>query len=98
MTRIRKRSPGCCAIVIRRARSVQMTTPRQPSKRRSCTRQAPITPWPAGTGYGDFEAKAKALQPHIVRIFYNDNWDGNRNGLFPDWEKNYASFVEVGDR
>jgi hypothetical protein len=56
---------------------------------------APITPWPAGTPYDDFEAKAKALRPHIVRIFYNDNWDGNRNGLFPDWEKNYASFVKV---
>ena len=56
---------------------------------------APITPWPAGTSYDDFEAKAKALQPHIVRIFYQDNWDGNRNGMFPDWEKNYASFVKV---
>ena len=56
---------------------------------------APITPWPADTGYGDFEKKAKDLHPHIVRIFYNDNWDGNRNGLFPDWQKNYASFVKV---
>ncbi len=56
---------------------------------------APITPWPVNTGYGDFEKKAKDLHPHIVRIFYNDNWDGNRNGLFPDWEKNYASFVKV---
>jgi len=56
---------------------------------------APITPWPAGTGYGDFEAKAKALQPHIVRIFYNDNWDGNRDGRFPNWPENYASFVKV---
>jgi hypothetical protein len=56
---------------------------------------APITPWPAGTGYGDFEDKAKALQPHIVRIFYQDNWDGNRNGAFPNWPENYASFVKV---
>lgn len=56
---------------------------------------APITPWPAGTGYGDFEAKAKALQPHIVRVFYNDNWDGNRDGRFPNWRENYASFVKV---
>ena len=56
---------------------------------------APITPWPAGTGYGDFEDKAKALQPHIVRIFYNDNWDGNRDGRFPNWPENYASFVKV---
>jgi hypothetical protein len=56
---------------------------------------APITPWPAGTAYGDFEDKAKALQPHIVRIFYQDNWDGNRNGAFPNWPENYASFVKV---
>ena len=58
---------------------------------------APITPWPAGTSYDDFETKAKALQPHIVRIFYNDNWDGNRDGRFPSplWEQNYASFVKV---
>jgi hypothetical protein len=58
---------------------------------------APITPWPAGTPYDDFEAKAKALQPHIVRIFYNDNWDGNRDGRFPSpiWEQNYASFVKT---
>jgi hypothetical protein len=56
---------------------------------------APITPWPAGSGYGDFEDKAKALQPHLVRIFYNDNWDGNRDGRFPNWPVNYASFVKV---
>ena len=58
---------------------------------------APITPWPADTPYDDFEAKAKALQPHIVRIFYNDNWDGNRDGRFPSpqWEQNYASFVKA---
>jgi hypothetical protein len=58
---------------------------------------APITPWPAGTSHDDFEAKVKALQPHIVRIFYNDNWDGNRDGRFPSpiWEQNYASFVKT---
>ena len=56
---------------------------------------APITPWPQDLPYADHEAKAVALQPHLVRIFYNDNWDGNWNGQFPDWEKNYASFVEV---
>jgi hypothetical protein len=56
---------------------------------------APITPWPADTGYGDFEDKAKALQPHLVRVFYNDNWDGNRDGRFPNWPENYASFVKV---
>jgi hypothetical protein len=56
---------------------------------------APITPWPAGTGYGDVEDKVKTLEPQLVRIFYNDNWDGNANGLFPDWQVNYASFVKV---
>ena len=45
-------------------------------------------------GYRDFEAKAKALQPHIVRIFYNDNWDGNRTAV-PGLAVNYASFVKV---
>lgn len=56
---------------------------------------APITPWPAGTGYGDVEQKVKTLEPQLVRIFYNDNWDGNVNGKFPDWQTNYASFVDV---
>jgi hypothetical protein len=56
---------------------------------------APITPWPAGQGYGDVEEKVKRLEPQLVRIFYNDNWDGNANGQFPDWQTNYASFVRV---
>ena len=56
---------------------------------------APITPWPANAGYGDFEDKVKALEPQLVRIFYNDNWDANANGQFPDWQTNYASFVKV---
>ena len=56
---------------------------------------APITPWPAGEGYGNVEEKVKTLEPQLVRIFYNDNWDGNANGLFPDWQTNYASFVRV---
>jgi hypothetical protein len=56
---------------------------------------APVTPWPAGVGYGNVEAKVKALEPQLVRIFYNDNWDGNANGRFPDWQTNYASFVKV---
>jgi hypothetical protein len=56
---------------------------------------APITPWPAGSGYGDVENKVKTLEPQLVRIFYNDNWDGNANGQFPDWPVNYASFVRV---
>jgi hypothetical protein len=56
---------------------------------------APVTPWPAGVGYGDAEDKVKKLEPQLVRIFYNDNWDGNANGRFPDWQTNYASFVKV---
>ena len=59
---------------------------------------APITPWPRDAepadDYDDFEEKVVALQPHLVRIFYNDRWDGNADGAFPDWQKNYASFVE----
>jgi hypothetical protein len=55
---------------------------------------APITPMPAG-GYENVEAKVKALKPQLVRIFYNDNWDGNWNNGFPDWQLNYASFVKV---
>jgi hypothetical protein len=56
---------------------------------------APVTPWPAGTGFADVEEKVKTLEPQLVRIFYNDNWDGNANGKFPDWQTNYASFVQV---
>jgi hypothetical protein len=55
---------------------------------------APITPWPAGLGYGDVEDKVKRLEPQLVRIFYNDNWDANANGQFPGWAVNYASFVK----
>lgn len=58
---------------------------------------APITPWPRDDepddDYDDFEEKVVALQPHLVRIFYNDRWDGNADGTFPDWQTNYASFV-----
>ena len=57
---------------------------------------APVTPWPAGHGYGNAEEKVKMLEPQLVRIFYNDNWDGNANGQFTaTWQKNYASFVKV---
>jgi hypothetical protein len=56
---------------------------------------APVTPWPTGTDHSDVEAKVKALEPQLVRIFYNENWDGNANGKFPDWQTNYASFVKV---
>ena len=55
---------------------------------------APITPTPHD-GYGDVEDKVKELEPQLVRIFYNDNWDGNWNGKFPGWPQNYDSFVRV---
>lgn len=59
---------------------------------------APITRWPAGVDYADFEEKARALRPHIVRIFYNDSWDGNADGRFPaEWPLNYASFVQAAE-
>jgi hypothetical protein len=56
---------------------------------------APITPWPAGQGYGNVEEKVKKLEPQLVRIFYNDNWDGNADGRHPEWQTNYASLVDV---
>jgi len=58
---------------------------------------APITPWPSGLEYADVEDKVKALEPQLVRIFYNDNWDGNWTTGFwtPTWQENYASFVDV---
>jgi hypothetical protein len=56
---------------------------------------APITPWPSGLGRGDVETKVKTLEPQLVRIFYNDNWDGNWDGKHPEWQVNYASFVAV---
>ena len=56
---------------------------------------APITPWPQDLSYADHEAKAVELQPHLVRIFYNDNWDANWIGSHPEWEVNYASFVDA---
>jgi hypothetical protein len=52
---------------------------------------APVTPKPA-TGV---EAKMVALEPQLVRIFYNDNWDANADGKHPEWQQNYASFVKV---
>ena len=42
---------------------------------------APITSV-ARRRYGDFEDKAKALQPHIVRIFYNDNFEERQSNWF----------------
>jgi hypothetical protein len=56
---------------------------------------APVTPWPAGLGYGDVEEKVKKLEPQLVRIFYNENWDANLDGMHPEWRENYASFVKA---
>jgi hypothetical protein len=56
---------------------------------------APVTPWPPGQDHADADAKVKALEPQLVRIFYNDNWDANANGKFPDFQTNYNSFVQV---
>ena len=54
---------------------------------------APISGPPANVT--DMEAKAKALEPQLVRIFYNDNWDANANGLHPEWQQNLDSFYNV---
>ena len=55
---------------------------------------APVTPMPQGE-YADVETKMKALNPQLVRIFYNDNWDANADGKHPEWASNYAPFVKV---
>lgn len=56
---------------------------------------SPVTPWPTAVRDGDVEEKIRSLEPQLVRIFYNDNWDGNANGKFPDWKEHYESFVRV---
>jgi hypothetical protein len=57
---------------------------------------APITSSKIPPGeYPDVEAKVKALEPELVRIFYNDNWEENQDGTHPEWRDNYASFVRV---
>jgi hypothetical protein len=57
---------------------------------------APITSSRVPPGeYPDVEAKVKALQPELVRIFYNDYWEENQDGTHPEWRDNYASFVKV---
>jgi hypothetical protein len=45
----------------------------------------------------DVETKIKELQPQLVRIFYNDNWEENYDGSHPspEVEQNYDSFVHV---
>ena len=57
---------------------------------------APITPTPPN-GYGGLEAKVTALEPQLVRIFYNDNWEANADGTHPapEYQLNYESFVNV---
>jgi hypothetical protein len=57
---------------------------------------APITSvqMPQGA-YPDVEAKVKQLEPQLVRIFYNDNWEENIDGTHPESSENYASFVKV---
>jgi hypothetical protein len=55
---------------------------------------APITPMPPGE-LPNVEAKVKALQPQLVRIFYNDIWEENTRGDIPEWRENMASFVKV---
>jgi len=54
---------------------------------------APISGPPANVT--DMEAKAKALEPQLVRIFYNDNWNENADGRHPEWQKNLDSFYDV---
>ena len=49
---------------------------------------APVTGAPSDS-FGDLEAKVKALEPQLVRIFYNDNWEERR----ADAPQNLASFV-----
>ncbi|HET9506948.1 MAG TPA: hypothetical protein VFO81_03315 [Gaiellaceae bacterium] len=49
---------------------------------------APVTSAPADS-FADLEAKVKALEPQLVRIFYNDNWEERR----ADAPQNFASFV-----
>jgi hypothetical protein len=57
---------------------------------------APITqPWMPPGSYVDVEEKVKELQPQLVRIFYNDNWEENQDNTHPEWAENYASFVKV---
>jgi len=57
---------------------------------------APITASRIPPGeYPDVEAKVKQLEPELVRIFYNDNWEENQDGTHPEWRDNYASFVRV---
>jgi hypothetical protein len=44
----------------------------------------------------DLEAKVKALEPQLVRIFFNENWEWNADGTHrDDWQGNLDSFKHV---
>ena len=51
---------------------------------------APVTNPPAAT-LPDMEAKVKALEPQLVRIFYNDDWEERQ----PNRVRNLASFQDT---
>jgi hypothetical protein len=51
---------------------------------------APVTNAPPES-LPDMEAKAKALEPQLVRIFYNDNWEER----LPTAPQNLASFIRT---
>ena len=52
---------------------------------------APITTLPAGSTFGDLETAAKAFEPQLVRIFYNENWEEDPSFRFYD-PRNIESF------
>jgi hypothetical protein len=56
---------------------------------------APITSAPPAS-LPDLEAKVKALEPQLVRIFFNERWEWNADGSHPaDWPANLQSFKDV---
>jgi hypothetical protein len=56
---------------------------------------APITNAPPAS-LPDLEAKVKALEPQLVRIFFNERWEWNSDGSRPaDWQQNLQSFKDV---
>jgi hypothetical protein len=57
---------------------------------------APITSPPPDT-LPNLEAKVKALEPQLVRIFFNENWELNADGTHPEWEQNLESFKKTID-
>ena len=56
---------------------------------------APITNAPPASLPG-LEAKVKALEPQLVRVFFNERWEWNSDGSHPaDWPANLQSFKDV---